>query len=207
MSVPQDKKFVNDSVVEKDANDELHPLWKERIPNAITVFRIVAVVPIIWLLAINTPTSNLVAGFIFVLASLSDYFDGMLARKFNVVSNFGKFIDPIADKVLVTSTLVMLIPTGKLQAIMVVILLARDTLISGLRSVAAIEKVIIPAGTLGKWKTATQMIAIPAVIIDSPFPAIPVYQIGYSILWVSVALSVISGVAYVWDYVRHSKVV
>lgn len=141
-----------------------------------------------------------IAAFIFILASITDYLDGMLARKFQVESVMGKFMDPVADKVLVSSTLIMLIPSERLGPIMVVLLLARDTLISGLRSIAATQNKIIAAGTVGKWKTAVQMVAIPAVLIHQPLFGIPFYEIGYWILWISVALSLISGAQYIWAY-------
>lgn len=182
-------------------NPEL-PAWKKKLPNQLTYLRIAMVPPIVVLLHWNESWAGYASAIIFIIASVTDYWDGELARRFGVVSNQGKFLDPVADKILVSSTLVMLIPSGRLDAIIVVILLARDSLISALRSVAAAEKMIIPAGTLGKWKTATQMIAIPAILVYEPVFGVPVFKVGYWILWVSVALSVISGAKYVWDYYR-----
>lgn len=182
--------------------NQVLPAWKRNLPNQITWLRVILVPVIVLALSHGSVEGGYFAALIFIIGSISDYFDGSLARKWGVVSSFGKFMDPIADKILVTSTLVMLIPSGRLDVYMVLILLARDTLISGLRSVAASENVIIPAGVLGKWKTAIQMIAIPAVLIHEPLMGVPVGRIGYWILWISVALSVISGVDYVWDYMK-----
>ncbi|MBX9766236.1 MAG: CDP-diacylglycerol--glycerol-3-phosphate 3-phosphatidyltransferase [Bdellovibrionales bacterium] len=182
--------------------NQVLPAWKRNLPNQITWLRVILVPFIVVALSQGTIEGGYVAAAIFIIGSISDYFDGSLARKWGVVSSFGKFMDPIADKILVTSTLVMLIPSGRLDVYMVLILLARDTLISGLRSVAASENVIIPAGVLGKWKTAIQMVAIPAVLIHEPLLGVPVGRIGYWILWVSVGLSVISGVDYIWDYMK-----
>ena len=179
------------------------PKWKRKLPNQLTYARMALVPPIIVLLHFNSLMAGYISAGIFIVASITDYWDGELARRWGVVSNLGKFLDPVADKILVSSTLVMLIPSGRLDAAMVVILLARDSLISALRSVAAAEKMIIPAGTLGKWKTATQMLAIPAILINVPIFGLPLFKLGYWILWVSVALSVISGAMYVWDYYRH----
>jgi CDP-diacylglycerol--glycerol-3-phosphate 3-phosphatidyltransferase len=185
--------------------NQVLPAWKRNLPNWITWFRIFVVPFIVLALSQGTNEGGYIAAAIFILGSISDYFDGSLARKWGVVTSFGKFMDPIADKILVTSTLVMLIPSGRLDVYMVLILLARDTLISGLRSVAASENVVIPAGVLGKWKTAIQMVAIPAVLIHEPLFNLPVGRIGYWILWVSVALSVISGIDYIWDYLKGRR--
>jgi CDP-diacylglycerol--glycerol-3-phosphate 3-phosphatidyltransferase len=179
--------------------------WKKQLPNIITVSRIFAVPIIIVLMLWDDRLGGYWSALVFVLASLTDYFDGKYARQFNVVSNFGKFMDPIADKILVTSTLIMMIPSGRLGAVMVIIILSRDTLISGLRSIAATENMIISAGAMGKWKTAIQMVAIPAVLVREPFWGIPLYEIGYWTLWASVALSVVSGAEYVIKYARGSQ--
>lgn len=160
---------------------------------------------IIWALLMPSPLGGYVAAALFILSSLTDYLDGMLARKFQVESIVGKLMDPIADKILVSSTLVMLIPSGRLDPFMVIILLARDTLIGGLRSIAATQNKVIAAGTVGKWKTAWQMIAIPAVLIREPLFGIPIYEIGYGILWISVILSVYSGAQYITGYLRETK--
>lgn len=179
------------------------PAWKRNLPNLITWFRIAVAPIIVIVLSFKNPWSGWVAGGLFIIASLSDYFDGKLARDWGVVSTAGKYLDPIADKVLVTTTLVMLIPTGRLDVYMVIILIARDTLVDGIRSIAAAQRIVIPAGVLGKWKTAIQMVAIPTVLIHDTLFGIPLARIGYVILWVSVGLSVISGLSYGWDYYRH----
>lgn len=173
----------------------------------ITLSRMLFVPFIVWAVLLPTEWGGYLAAAFFIVASITDYFDGALARKYGVESAMGKFMDPVADKVLVSSTLVMLIPSGRLDPYMVIILLARDTIISGLRSVAATENRVIAAGTVGKWKTAWQMIAIPCVLIKEPlFGVIPVYQIGYVILWISVLLSVYSGIEYGIGYRnRHRK--
>ena len=171
----------------------------------ITLSRIVIVPVIVALMMPNQLSFNLCAAILFILASITDYFDGYFARKFNAVSNMGKFMDPIADKILVTSILVMLIPTHKIEPLMAIIILARDTLIGGIRSVAAADQIVIAAKPAGKWKTAMQMVAIPAVIIDQPVLGIPFEKIGYWVLWGSVILSVTSGIQYYWGYLKSRK--
>lgn len=177
--------------------------FKKHIPNILTFSRIGLVPFILWCIYLDTLVSGIVACVIFIIASITDYYDGALARKWNLMSNMGKLMDPVADKVLVSSTLIMLIPTGRLTTLMVVILVARDSIIDGLRSVAATRNIVISAAKTGKWKTATQMVAIPCILFNYPIFGLPVYQIGYWTLWASVALSLISGYNYIRDYIKH----
>ncbi len=176
---------------------------KKHIPNILTFSRILLVPFVLWAIYIDTFTSGIVACVLFIIASITDYYDGALARKWNLLSNMGKFMDPVADKVLVSSTLIMLLPTGRLTTVMVVILVARDSIIDGLRSVAATRNIVISAAKMGKWKTATQMVAIPCILFHYPLFGIPIYEIGYWTLWASVVLSVLSGYKYVEDYIKH----
>lgn len=153
-------------------------------------------------LLMNHPSlgTRLCAAVLFMLASLTDYYDGYFARKWNVMSNWGKFMDPIADKVLVTTILVMFLPPGKIEPWMVIILVCRDLLIGGLRSIAAADQMVIAAGAGGKWKTALQMVAIPSVMVGDGLWDIPFHQIGNAMLWVSTVLSLTSAVQYFWAY-------
>ncbi len=139
---------------------------------------------------------------LFILASLTDWFDGMLARRFGVESNMGRLMDPIADKILVLGALIMLLSMGRVDPIMVFLFLARDTFIGGIRSVAAANNQIIGAKPFGKWKTGFQMTAIPCLLIYEPLWGLPLANIGYYGLWVSVGLSLISGFEYTLGYYR-----
>jgi CDP-diacylglycerol--glycerol-3-phosphate 3-phosphatidyltransferase len=177
-------------------------MTKKHIPNILTYSRMAFVPFIIWMIYLDTLQSGIIACALFILASITDYYDGYFARKWGIVSNMGKFMDPVADKVLVSSTLIMLLPTGRLTTVMVILLVARDSIIDGLRSVAATQNVIISAAKMGKWKTATQMVAIPCILFNYPLFGIPIYQIGYWTLWVSVILSVVSGAHYIRDYLK-----
>lgn len=179
--------------------------WKKQLPMMITWFRIWMVPLIVAFLWPNQLWYNIVAAALFIIASISDYYDGYFARKYNAASNMGKFMDPIADKILVTSILVTLIPTGKIDPLMVIVILSRDTFISGIRSIAAADGIIIDAKPVGKWKTALQMVAIPAVMIDDRVFGIPFDKIGYWVLWVSVVLSVTSGVQYYLGYLKSRQ--
>jgi CDP-diacylglycerol--glycerol-3-phosphate 3-phosphatidyltransferase len=141
-----------------------------------------------------------------MIASVTDWFDGHFARKYNAISSMGKFMDPIADKILVASVLIMLIPSGKVGPILVLLLLARDILIGGIRSIAAADRLIIDAKATGKLKTGLQMISIPLILVDpAVFGGASAYNIGLGILWFSVILSMISGYQYVQMYAESRK--
>lgn len=159
---------------------------------------------IVGLLLFEGPVAGWIAAGLFILASITDWFDGYFARKYEATSSMGKFMDPIADKILVASVLIMLIPSGRVGPVLVLLLLARDILIGGIRSVAAADRLIIDAKATGKWKTGIQMVGIPAVLIHTPLFGLPIYEIGLVLLWISVVLSIISGFEYVQLY-RKSK--
>ncbi|MGE3758712.1 MAG: CDP-diacylglycerol--glycerol-3-phosphate 3-phosphatidyltransferase [Pseudobdellovibrionaceae bacterium] len=182
------------------------PNWKMQMPMWITMSRVVVVPFLILLMIPQHWAYHLAAGILFILASISDYYDGYFARKFNAVSTMGKLMDPVADKILVSSILIFLIPSGRIDPYLVIVLLGRDTIIAGIRAVAAAENLIIDAKAAGKWKTGLQMTGIPMVIIGNPFGVavvgneIPIIKIGYFLLWVSVTLSLWSGYQYIQLY-------
>lgn len=166
----------------------------------------IAIVPVVVaLLFPEQLATNVSAALLFIAASITDYYDGYFARKYQASSNLGKFMDPIADKILVTSVLVMLTYMERIDPVMVIVILARDQFISGIRTVAAADGLIIDAKPVGKWKTALQMVAIPAVMIGEPVKGLPFDKIGYWVLWISVILSVTSGIQYYWAYLKSQQ--
>ncbi|WP_413557089.1 CDP-diacylglycerol--glycerol-3-phosphate 3-phosphatidyltransferase [Bdellovibrio sp. HCB209] len=180
--------------------------WQKNLPTRITMSRIFMVPVVVGAMYPNTLTWNICAALLFLAASTTDYFDGYYARKYGAVSNFGKFMDPIADKILVTSVLAMLLALGKIDAWMVIVIVARDNFIGGIRSVAAADQIIIDAKPAGKWKTAMQMLAIPLVIIGNVDEYVPYLdKVGYGVLWVSVILSITSGIEYYYGYMKSRK--
>lgn len=148
----------------------------------------------------DAPIWGWVASALFILASITDWFDGYFARRFKAISNLGKFMDPIADKILVATVLILLLPSGRVDPIVVIILLVRDILIGGIRSVAAADNVIIDAKATGKWKTAVQMAAIPMLLIHTPVLGFPFAETGRVFLWMSAVLSLLSGFQYIQLY-------
>ncbi|MCM2282819.1 MAG: CDP-diacylglycerol--glycerol-3-phosphate 3-phosphatidyltransferase [Bdellovibrionaceae bacterium] len=180
--------------------------WKKKLPMWLTWSRI-AICPILAaLLMIGTPVPRMIAAVLFVLASVTDWFDGSLARRYGAESNLGRFMDPIADKLLVATALILLVPSGHAHPLMVLLLLARDIFIGGIRSVAAADGVVIAAKAAGKWKTGMQMVGIPAILIDGDLVGesvgVSLLQLGQTLLWVSVFLSLISGIQYFRLYLQ-----
>ena len=198
--------------------------WKKKLPMQLTLSRAYVVPVILLLMAPKNLLFDIIAAAIFIAGSITDYYDGFLARKYNAVSNLGKFMDPVTDKILVTSVLIILVALNKVDPYLVTILLIRDTFIGGIRSAAAADQVVISAKASGKWKTGLQMGAIPALMIadfnlkisplnfslDPSQPASLVMLfylgwLGYVVLWFSAVLSVISGVEYYQIFKKEAK--
>ena len=139
------------------------------LPNLLTFGRVVAIPFLVWLLDAPSPVRGYWACIVFTAAAITDMLDGYLARKLGVVSVLGKFLDPLADKLIVMAALVWMVPMGRIPAWVVVLLLAREISVTGLRSVAASEGVVISAGQEGKTKTALQMIGIVALVLGYPY--------------------------------------
>lgn len=181
-------------------------VWKRQLPNMITGLRIAMVPAVVYCLLFDDAFMGLLGAIFFGVASISDWFDGYFARKYDVVSVLGKLLDPVADKLLVTAALVMFIPLNRISAILVILLISRDYLISGLRSVAASEQIVVAAGDVGKWKTAIQMFAIPAVMLKVDYFGIPWMKLGVWALWLSLILSMLSGAQYMLGFFgQYSK--
>lgn len=168
------------------------------LPNKLTVLRVL-MVPIFVVFMI-TPLAAGVGKYIalalFCVASFTDFLDGYLARRDNLVTNFGKFMDPLADKLLVCSAMICLIPSGRLASWIVIIIIAREFIISGFRLVASDSGVVIAASYWGKFKTVSHMAMIILLILDFQNPIMAL--ITDVVVWVGLALTIISLVDYVW---------
>lgn len=181
--------------------------FKQNLPMSLTLSRVVAAFPLTLAVLAGPPWSHWPAAIIFMIASATDWLDGYFARKFKTESTMGKFMDPIADKILVLAALILLLDLHRIDPVLVILLLGRDIFIGGVRSVAATKNVIIAAKPFGKWKTALQMISIPCLLIYHPELAfgVNIDVIGYVGLWLSVILSLISGVQYTYGYFKENK--
>ena len=166
------------------------------LPNKLTIVRVCLIPFFVAALLFdhgNNYTMRIVANVLFIIASLTDLFDGKIARKYNMVTNFGKFMDPLADKLLVCSALICLIELGQLAAWVVIVIISREFIISGFRLVAADNGVVIAASYWGKFKTIFQMIAVILLIFDIP----ALRMVANITVVIAVALTIISLVDYV----------
>lgn len=175
------------------------------LANKLTVFRMI-LIPffLVFFLTDFTDCNRLIALIIFVVATITDKLDGTIAKKYNMVTNFGKFMDPMADKLLVCSALVCLCAKGELPAWVVLVIIAREFAISGIRQIAADNNVAIAASNWGKAKTVAQMLMIIVLLTAKVFPTINLFFIPDFLIYASVALTVISLVEYM---VKNRKVI
>ena len=162
------------------------------LPNKLTVLRVI-MIPffVLFLLSgIGKEAGKWIALILFVVASLTDLLDGKIARKYNLVTNFGKFMDPLADKLLVCSALICFVELGRLPAWMVIVIISREFIISGFRLIAADNEIVIAASYWGKFKTTFQMIMIVLLIAD--LPGKEMFYLTQAVIWVALGLTVIS---------------
>lgn len=176
---------------------------KMNLPNRLTVFRMILIVPFVLLLlggqagwfGEDTLATDLIALAVFIVASLTDLIDGKIARKYNLVTNFGKFMDPLADKLLVCAALIALVEMGRIPSWVVIVIISREFIISGFRLVASDNGVVIAASYWGKFKTTFQMIMVCLMIAENP--ALPwLTTLADIVMWIALVLTVVSLVDY-----------
>jgi len=165
-------------------------------PNKITLGRIFVLPLIVFFLISPSRTTSLLAAFLFALASLSDWLDGHLARRTSQITNLGKMLDPIADKLLLTAALIPLVGLGRAPAWIVVILIGREFAVTGLRAIAAELGHIIAAGSLGKYKTAVEILAVIFLILNYRWGPLSFAFLGEVGLWIAMILSLTSAIEY-----------
>ncbi len=194
--------------------------WRERrptsfkkelttIPNILCYIRI-ALIPLILLLVDkDSRWHSFLASMVFLAASVTDFFDGYLARKLNQTTILGKLLDPLSDKLIVASTLIIMVPMGRVPSWVVILLLGREFAVTGLRGIAASEGMVISAATLAKYKTAFQMISIFCLLLHYPYQIdyfglfsfyLNFHRVGLFFLYFSLILALVSGFQYFWKF-------
>jgi cardiolipin synthase len=173
------------------------------LPNLLTMSRIAVIPLLVAACYLPFPWGQWTSWALFALAGVTDYLDGHFARRYKQTSAFGRFLDPIADKLLVAITLMMLVAFNRLSTpalIPALVILAREILVSGLREFLAGLRVSVPVSRLAKWKTGIQMVAIGVLLIGDAGPGfLPMSFIGESLLWIAALLTIVTG----YDYLRH----
>ena len=172
-------------------------------PNIITLLR-VTVIPVLFFLLLSPGRdgSLIIAG-LFILAALTDLLDGYLARKYEIVTVMGKFLDPIADKLIVNTAMILMIPIGRISAWIVAIIIIRDFVVDGIRAISQSEGFVIQASRLGKRKTLCQVFAVSALMIHYPFLGADAHVVGTVILYIALVLSVTSGIDYLIKFYKN----
>ena len=183
------------------------------LPNVLTLSRIAAIPLLVLLVAVGTPWAAFAAALLFTAAAITDYFDGHFARERHQLSDFGRMLDPIADKLLIGATLMALVGFGHLPGLGIypaIVIMLREILVSGLREYLAELRIGLPVTRLAKWKTAVQMAALGLLLLGGPgarfmgLGFLPMNALGAILLWMAALLTLITG----WDYLtaglRHA---
>jgi len=176
------------------------------LPNKLTVLRMIMIVPFVFFMLTDMAggMSKWIALALFVIASLTDLLDGKIARKYNLVTNFGKFMDPLADKLLVCAAMICLVETGKIASWVVIIIISREFIISGFRLIASDNGIVIAASYWGKFKTVFQMVMIILMIADIAV----LYVVTQIVMWIALVLTIVSLIDYLkknWHVMGEQK--
>ncbi len=177
------------------------------LPNFLTVVRILLIPVFVVLFSDPTPDRSLAASIVFVVAAVTDLLDGYLARRHSQVTRLGRLLDPIADKLLVLSGLILLVQFDRVAAIVAILIIAREVAVTGVRAIAANQGIVLEAETTGKYKMVVQVIAIVFLLLeDGVLPAAwyP-HEVGTGLLYVALALALYSGNRYLWSFWQQSS--
>jgi CDP-diacylglycerol--glycerol-3-phosphate 3-phosphatidyltransferase len=175
------------------------------LANLLTFARILLIPVFVVLFANPTPDRSLAAALVFIVAAVTDLLDGYVARRTGQVTTLGKLLDPIADKLLVLSGLILLVQFERVAALVAIVIIARELAVTGVRAIAATEGVVLAAETIGKWKMVMQVVAIVMLILEDSLTAItwPLHLLGTAILYLALALGLYSGGQYLASFWRQ----
>jgi CDP-diacylglycerol--glycerol-3-phosphate 3-phosphatidyltransferase len=171
------------------------------LPNHLSILRLMLIPLVVICLYFSGRTGSFLAALFFGLAALTDLLDGFYARRYRVVTTLGKFLDPLADKLLVSATMIMLVTLNRIPAWVVMVIIARELAVTGLRSIAAVEGQVIEASALGKYKFIFQSVTLICLCLHYEYLQINFHVVGMVFLWVALVLTLWSG----WTYFRITK--
>lgn len=166
------------------------------LPNTITILRMCVIPALFCLITAPEQGWSLVIAILFMIAALTDMLDGYIARKYKIITTMGKYLDPIADKLIVNTAMIMMIPIGRVPAWIVAVTIIRDIMVDGIRAISSTEGIVIAASKMGKQKTIAQGFAVTALIIHYPFLGADAHAVGMIMLYIALFLTVVSGAEY-----------
>jgi len=172
------------------------------LPNGVSIIRILAIPFILILLFSTGRTFQIITALVFLLVALTDMIDGYLARRRKMITTLGKFLDPLADKMLIVTAMIALISARGIPMWMVIVIVGREIAVTGLRGIAVAEGIVISSSLIGKYKTAFEMTAIFFLILGGEYLSIDCHRVGMVFLWVALVLAVLSGFDYFRKFLR-----
>lgn len=186
----------------------LHIATNVNLANLLTFSRILLIPVFVVLFANPTPRRSLAAALVFVVAAVTDLLDGYVARRRGQITKLGKLLDPIADKLLVLSGLILLVQFDRVTALVAIVIIAREVAVTGIRAIAASEGIVLAAETIGKWKMAVQVVAIVLLIVEGALTSLtwPLHLLGTGLLYLAVVLALVSGGQYLANFWRQVAV-
>jgi CDP-diacylglycerol--glycerol-3-phosphate 3-phosphatidyltransferase len=170
------------------------------LPNIITISRIAAIPLLMSFMYISGPFWSRITAVIFLLASITDFIDGWLARRWDKVTTLGRYLDPLSDKLLITAMLIMLVTLERIPAWMAVVIISREIWVTGLRALAAEHGLNVPSDIWGKSKTFLQMLVLTMLIYHYPLCGIDLHSVGWWLMWMVMTLTLWSGIRYTWSF-------
>ena len=215
-------KTNKQSLDENSIGNKNLPNWIKKLPNRLTYLRIMCIPVVVYLMSLgevapqsgqygiinpilNPSVTDIAAAIVFSIAAITDFFDGWIARKFNVETVLGKLLDPLADKLLVVSAMVILVEKHRMDGLIAVIIIVRDLGINAIRLAAIEDGIQIPSSLIAKTKTTFQDLGIIGLTICGTLWFIPFHYIGQFFIMLALAASLISGIQYLYDYAKQLK--